>query len=235
VSGTPDSIHQRGRAAVLAGGAVLDVPPTAGSTRWGLSLDIRLDPAAEDYLDALAAEAAVLAGPGQWPTGSRGSSHLTVTYLERVWREVDADDAEVRRFAALVAPLAARTPPLRWQLTGLALADRGILALAEPADVAPDGFRAAVLSELAELGRAEAYYRQSVWWATVLHFAAPLGDPAGLVDWVDRRTSLVPFPVSADRVEVVRYIHDGRRTVPVPLAVAPLAGVPEECGRAAHS
>jgi hypothetical protein len=234
VSGPPDSIHQRGRAAVLAGGAILDIPPAAGGTRWGLSLDIRLDPAAEDWLDALTAEAAALAGPGQWPTGSHGSSHLTVTYLERVWREFDADDAEVRRFAALVAPLAVGTPPLRWQLTGLALADRGILALAEPVDDAPDAFRAAVLSELAELGRAEAYYRQSVWWATVLHFAAPLPDPAALVRWVDERTSFAPVAVSAERVEVVRYLYDGRRTVPVPLASAVLTGVPEESGRAAH-
>jgi hypothetical protein len=235
VSGSPDSIHQRGRAAVLAGGAVLDVPPAAGSARWGLSLDIRLDPAAEDYLDALAAEATAVAGPGQWSTGSRGSSHLTVTYLEHGWREVDAEDAEVRRFAALMTPLADRTPALRWELTGLAVADRGILALAEPVDDAPDAFRAAVLSELAELGRAEAYYRQSVWWATVLHFAAPLPDPVGLVDWVDERTSMAPVPVSADRAEVVRYVFDGRRTVPVPLAVAPLAGVPEGSGRAAHT
>ena len=235
MSGTPDSIHQRGRAAVLAVGAVLEVPPTEGSTRWGLSLDIRLDPAAEGRLDALTAEATTLAGPGQWPTGARGSSHLTVTYLERGWREVDADDAEVRRFAALVTALAARTPRLQWQLTGLALAERGILALAEPVDDAPDAFRAAVLAELAELGRAEAYYRQSVWWATVLHFAAPLPDPVGLVDWVDRRASMRPFPVRADRVEVVRYVYDGHRTGPVPLAGAPLTGVPEDSRRAAHS
>ena len=111
---------------------------------------------------------------------------------------------------------AAGTPPLRWELTGLALADRGILALAQPVDDAPDAFRAAVLSELAELGRAEAYYRQSVWWATVLHFAAPVPDPAGLVDWVDARTSLTPFPVSADRAEVVRYVpHQARERVRV--------------------
>jgi hypothetical protein len=234
VSGTPDSIHQRGRAAVLAGGALLDVPPAPGGTRWGLSLDIRLDPAAEDRLDALTAEAMALAGPGQWPTGSRGSSHLTVTYLERVWREVDADDAEVRRFARLVTPLAARTPPLRWRLTGLALADRGILALAQPVDDAPDAFRTAALSQLAELGEAEAHYRRSVWWATVLHFAAPLPDPVALVDWVDRRTSFDAVPVSAERVEVVRYAYDGRGTVPVPLASVALTGVPEEAGRGTH-
>jgi len=238
VSGPPESIHERGRAAVLSGGALLDVPLAPGGNRWGLSLDVRLDPAAEDRLDALAAEGAEVAGPGQWLTGSRGAAHLTVSYLERTWREVGADDPEVRRFAALVAPLAARTPPLRWRLTGLALADRGILALAEPVDDAPDGFRAALLAELAELGSAEAYYRRSVWWATVLHFAAPLPDPAGLVDWVDARTSFAAddvVPVTAERAEVVRYEYDGRRAVPVTLAAAPFAGVREGAGRAAHA
>ena len=116
----PDGIHRRGRAAVLAGQELLDVPPGPGSTRWGLSLDVRLDLAAEQHLDALAAEASMHTGPGQWLTGAHGSSHLTVTYLERVWREVDEDDAEVRRFASLVTPLAARAPALRWRLVGAA-------------------------------------------------------------------------------------------------------------------
>ncbi len=232
MSGPPDSIHERGRAAVLAGNALLDTPPAEGGTRWGLSLDLRLDPVAEERLDALAAEAAVVAGPGQWLTGGRGSSHLTVTYLERVWRAVNADDPEVRRCAGLVEALVAHTPPLRWNLTGLALADRGVLALAEPVDDAPDRFRAAVLAELAELGQAEAYYRRSVWWATVLHFAAPLADPAGLVAWVDARTTLGPLsiPVTADRVEVVRYAFDGQRTVPVPLATMTLTGATDVSG-----
>ena len=235
MSGPPDSIHQRGRAAVLAGRALLDVPPGPGGNRWGLSLDVRLDPVAEDRLDTLATEVAAIAGPGQWLTGGRGSSHLTVTYLERIWREVGEDDPEVRRLAALVAPLAARTPTLRWRLTGLALADRGILALAEPVDDGPGDFRAAVLAELAELGQAEAYYRRSVWWATVLHFAAPLPEPRALVDWVDARTSIAPVPVTADRVEVVRYAYDGERTVPVALDGFALTGLPEGASDGAHA
>jgi hypothetical protein len=235
VSGSPDSIHQRGRSAVLAGRALLDVPPSPGGTRWGLSLDVRLDPLAEDRLDALAAEAGAVAGPGQWLTAARGSSHLTVTYLERTWREVGTDDAEVRRFADLVRPLATRTGPLQWRVTGLALADRGVLALAEPVDDAPDRFRAALLAELDELGRAEAYYRRSVWWATVLHFAAPLADPVALVGWVDARTAFEPFIVTADRLEVVRYVYDGERTVPVPLAAVPAPGVPGEVADAAQA
>ena len=110
----PDGIHQRGRAAVLAGQELLDVPPGPGSTRWGLSLDVRLDPATEQHLDALAAEASTHAGPGQWLTGAHGSSHLTVTYLERAWREVSADDEDVRRYAALVDWVDARLslPPV---------------------------------------------------------------------------------------------------------------------------
>lgn len=231
----PDGIHQRGRAAVLAGRERLDVPPAPGSTRWGLSLDVRLDPAAEQHLDALAAEASAPAGPGQWLTGARGSSHLTVTYLERTWRDVDADDEDVRRYAALAAALAARTPPLRWRITGLALADRGVLALAEPADTAPGLFRAAVLERLGGLGAEEAGYRGSTWWATLLHFAAPVADRAALVDWVDARLSLPPVLVTGERVEVVRYAYDGVRTAPVALSDAALPGVPEGAADGAHA
>ena len=92
-----------------------------------------------------------------------------------------------------------RWPPARRRCAGgspgLALADRGVLALAEPVDDAPDALaRAAVLRALGELGRAEADYRGSAWWATLLHFAAPVADPAGLVDWVDARASLRAGP-----------------------------------------
>ena len=231
----PDGIHQRGRSAVLAGQERLDVPPGPGSTRWGLSLDVRLDHAAEQHLDALATEASAHAGPGQWLTGARGSSHLTVTYLERTWREVGADDADVRRYAALMAALAAGTPPLRWRITGLALADRGVLAMAEPVDAAPGAFRAAVLERLGGLGAEEAGYRGSTWWATLVHFAAPVADRAALVDWVDARLALPPVLVTAERVEVVRYAYDGVLTAPVALSAAELPGVREGAAGGAHA
>jgi hypothetical protein len=200
-----------------------------------MSVDVRLDPTSEALLDAVATEAGAVAGPGQWLTGARGSSHLTVTYLERSWREVGADDPEVARATALLRTLVASASPLQWRLTGLALADRGVLALAEPVDDAPDRFRAALLAELDELGQAEGYYRRSVWWATVLHFAAPPADPAALAAWVDARTALAPVTITADRLEVVRYAYDGERTVPVPLAVVPAPDVPVEVTGAAQA
>jgi hypothetical protein len=223
VTASPDTIHQRGREALLAGRELLDDPPVPGATRWGLSLVARPDAAAADRLDALAVEAAGVAGPGQWLTGGRGSAHITVTYLERLHREVGADDPQVRRYAALVREVAARTQPLRWQVTGLALADRGVLALATPADDA-DAFRGEVLARLGGLGAEEGNYRQSVWWSTLLHFAAPVAHRNALVAWVDARESLPPLPVTATSVDVVRYAYDGVRTVPVTLASAELTG-----------
>lgn len=223
-----DSIHRRGRDAVLDGRELLDRPPGPGSTRWGLSLDVRLDHAAEQRLDALAGEAATLAGPGQWLTGGLGSSHLTISYLERAWREAGADDPAVRRYADIVARLAASAPPLRWELTGLVLADRGVLALATPVDGAPDAFRSAVLAELGGgLGQEEQDYRASTWWSTLLHFAAPVADRAGLVAWVEDRATQPPLPalsLAGARIELVRYAFDGARTAPVPLQSFPLAG-----------
>ena len=88
VTGSPETIHQRGRAAVLAGRALLDVPPAPGGTRWGLSLVIATrPPGGDDSWSDWPPAAAEAAGPGQWVTGSPGSTHLTVTYLERVHRE----------------------------------------------------------------------------------------------------------------------------------------------------
>lgn len=236
MSGSPDTIHQRGRDAVLAGRELLDVPPGPGSQRWGLSLDVFPDPAAEARLAALADEAAALAGPGQWLTGGIGSAHLTVTYLERTWREVDADDPVVRRHAALLRRAAAATEPLRWEVTGLVLADRGVLALCAPADDAPAAFRSVVLDELGGFGAEEAGYRRGVWWSTLLHFAAPVADRPGLVDWVEDLATLPePLQLRGDRAAVVRYVFDGRRTGPVQLATAALPGVPEGATGGAHA
>lgn len=223
MTASPDTIHQRGRDAVLGGRELLDDPPVPGATRWGLSLVARPDAAAADRLDALALEAAQLAGPGQWLTGGRGSAHLTVTYLERVHRVVAADDPDVQRYAALVQEVAEHTPPLRWEVTGLALAERGVLALATPVG-GTDAFRAEVLAGLGGLGAEEGYYRQSVWWSTLLHFAAPVADRSALVSWVDARESMPVIPVAARSVDVVHYAYDGVRTVPLTLTSAELTG-----------
>ena len=145
-------------------------------------------------------------------------------------REVDADDdgrAPVRRPGG--GPAAGDPAAALAASPALALADRGVLALAEPVDAAPDRFRAAVLRELGELGRAEAGYRGSIWWSTLLHFAAPVADRAG-AGRLGRRPAVAASRswLTAD----ARSTSSATRTTACAprrstLAAAALTGVPE--------
>lgn len=221
---TVTTLHERGRAAVLAGETTYDVPPGPSSTRWGLSLLLRPDPAAATRLDEASAAVAALAGPHHWRTGGRGASHLTVADVEP-WRGgVTAHDPLVRRCAERLAPVATRLPPARLTVTGLLLAPGGVLARAEPADHATSHLRPAVLAALGDAATVDSSYRGDRWWCSLLHFTGPIANPRGLVDWVDARTDLDLGPFRGELLELVRYEHDGERTVPVPLASFRLAG-----------
>ena len=222
MSGTPETIHERGRAALLEGRYVADVPPSTGTRRWALSLVVRPDAVAADTLDDLSRRATELAGPGHWRTGRRGTSHLTVCYLEDEHRDVPDDDSRVAELAQLVGEVSRETPALRWELSGVALADRGVLALAVPADGAAATFRAHLMGALGAQGDREAYYRRSVWWATLVHFAAPVVDVPGLVSWADEHRDRPLGPVQAASVDLVRYVHDGRQMVPETVAAVTL-------------
>ena len=140
-----------------------------------------------------------LAGPGQWLTGSRGSSHLTVTYLEPHRPRGRADDPAVRRYADLVAALVAgdAAAALAAHRAG---AGRPAACSRWPSrsTTRPDAFRAAILRALGGLGRRGRLPR-SIWWSTLLHFAAPVADRAALVDWVDARRREPPGPVIGRR------------------------------------
>ena len=222
MSGSPETIHERGRAALLEGRYVADTPPSTGTRRWGLSLVARPDPAAADRLDELSAQAAELAGPGHWRTGRRGTSHLTVCYLEHEHRDVPDGDARVAELAELVSDVSRTVPALSWELTGVSLADRGVLALATPVDDSAAAFRADVVKALGAQGDREATYRRSVWWATLLHFAAPVVDVEGLASWADEHHDRGLGPLSAASVDLVRYVHDGRQMVPKTVAAVRL-------------
>ncbi|MGZ4609441.1 MAG: hypothetical protein ACXV2H_04190 [Actinomycetes bacterium] len=228
MSAPPETIHERGRAALLAGETQYDVPPGPHSPRWGISAILRPDPAAESQLADLATEASALAGPHQWQTGSAGASHLTLSAFEPYREGVQDDDPVLLTYARALDRVAAGSGPLGWRLGGVALADRGVLVLATPLDDRPDAFRAAVLAELGAHGRGDHAYRRSVWWATALHFAGPVARPRALLDWAEARREQDLGTFTASAVELVRYEHRldivGARTVPVTLRRHPLTG-----------
>jgi hypothetical protein len=224
VSGPVESLHDRGRAAVLAGTESVDVPPNPSSPRWGLSVLLRPDDDCAGRLADQAAQLAALAGPHHWQTGGRGASHLTVCVLEPFREGVTPDDPHVRRAAAALSRAAARSAPVRFRLSGLLLAPGGVLAGGTPINPPAHRLRRIVADELGEAGRFEGSYRADRWWSTLLHFAGPVLDRCGLLDWVDARRTLDLGPLAADRLELARYAYDGGRTVPVPLASFPLGG-----------
>src|SRR3954447_25360304 len=94
------------------------------------------------------------------------------------------------------------------------------MACAWPLDDAADGFASALASALGPDGAYETGDRD-IWYANVLHFAGPVTDPAGLVDWVTRRRTLDLGTATVTAAELCQRVPDPRR--PAPRVLAPTA------------
>jgi hypothetical protein len=225
VSGQHDAFHERGRRALLAHEEIWEVPPHLGSPRWGASLVLRPDEAAARRVAALAAQVSAVAGQEHWPTGGLGSAHLTVRVLEPYRDPVPLDDPLVVRYAEAAQRIGQQSPSPRFAMTGLLVALGGVVVAAEPANSSAEKLRAVVLAELGgDGGFEEDRDRGDLWWSTLLHFAAPLADGVGLVDWVEERRTLDLGLFQARGLDLVRYEHDGVRTAPVTLTSVALEG-----------
>lgn len=223
MSGAVEEFHARGRTAVLAGEEIYDQPPSTSSPRWGVSVILRPDVAAAERLATATSELAAVAGDAHWPTGRRGSGHVTVRVLEPYRDPVPQDDPAIGRYTAAVSRTAARAAPLTLSMAGLVLMPGGVLAVAEPVDAAPEELRAVLAAELgADSGYEHDGYRRNLWWSTLLHFAGPLADRAALVHWVEERRTLDLGLFHARSLDLVRYEYNGAHTAPVALTSLPL-------------
>jgi hypothetical protein len=223
VSDPHAALHERGLRAVLAREEIWEVPPHPSRPRWGVSLVLRPDETSAQRLATLAAQVSAVAGHGHWQTGGLGSAHLTVRVLEPYREPVSLDDPLVRQYAAAAARVGERSPSPRFALTGLLVAPGGVLASAVPANASAAQLRAVLSSELGDAGAFEAHsYRGDAWWASLLHFSAPLDDGAALVGWVEQRRALDLGFFQPRTLDLIRYEYDGARTAPVPLACIPL-------------
>jgi hypothetical protein len=74
------------------------------------------------------------------------------------------------------------------------------------------------------------WQERDIWYASVLHFAAPLLDASGLVDWARSRQDVPAFDIVLDTLSLVRarYREDdaGRRMVMEPWHTAELTALP---------
>jgi hypothetical protein len=100
------------------------------------------------------------------------------------------------------------------------------MVCAYPADDSADAFAERLGAELGEDGWFEADYQRDIWYATLLHFAAEVGDPGALVEWVTERRRLDLGWVDFDGAGLVTFRYNGRQPVRVRLAQAAFADVP---------
>ena len=204
-----------GRAALLTGAHQRETRPVDGDARYGLSIVLRSDPAAAARLAQIGAEAAALAGPGHWPSGDADLVHFTVRSLERHRENVADDDPAAARYAAALAKAAGA--PIRLRLTGLTMTPVSVMACAWPCDDAADDFAATLEVALGPDGSYETGERD-IWYANVLHFAGPVADPAGLIDWVTQRRELDLGEVTMEAAELCQWVPGPRRPAPRVLA-----------------
>lgn len=222
---TFDQLFAEGAEAVLAGSHGIEIPPEQGGRRWGVSALLRPDATAAATVEALARDAATVAGDGHWLTGATHSSHLTIRALE--WPRPDpvpADDPPVRRYTAALHHALTDIGPLTFDITGLTLTRLSVMACALPTDDASDRLSAAYAKALGPDAHLETTLglHRSIWYLNLLHFAAPIQHPQPLVDWVAARRSVTPIPLPIARVEVAEWRFTGSGMAPVCLAAVPM-------------
>lgn len=94
-----------------------------------------------------------------------------------------------------------------------------------PEDPAAAGFADRLGAELGTDGWFEAAYHRDIWYATLVHFAAEIRDPSGLVDWVAARRRLDLGTTTVGAADLLRFAYNGRQPVRVGLARAPFGAV----------
>lgn len=55
---------------------------------------------------------------------------------------------------------------------------------------------------------------RDIWYSSILHFAAPVLDPAGLVGWAEQNRASLALEVTLDSLSLIRFRYreaDGRR------------------------
>lgn len=202
-----DQLLARAVPLVLAGEHQQGQPPKDGG-RWPVTVVCVPPLLVRRRLEALMRDALAHAGPGHFQTGRTDTSHLTVRALEPYRAAASSADPVTGDWMAALHRATAATPPLRFLLTGLTLTSVSVMAQVEPLDDEPWRFMRRLRTELGPLAWYEdAWMERNIWYANVLHFAGPIRDAAGLVDWVVRRREIEPIDFTVGSADLVRSRH----------------------------
>lgn len=223
-----DRLHEDGRAAVLAGNHRRDAPPADGG-RWPVTV-VAIPPLpTRETLEGWMTQACSFAGSGHFLTGRVDASHVTIRALEAYREAAHPAEACSDRWASAMRDAARDTAPLRLHLTGVTLAPGSVMAQLEPADDAPWSFMKRLRGALGDQAWFEDQWGpRDIWYVNILHLAAPVADPSGLVRWVDAHREVPAEEVVLDAVSLVRYRYRtataGRLMAMEPWLTVPLTG-----------
>jgi hypothetical protein len=191
--------------ALLAGTHRRDEPPVDGG-RWPVSVVCLPDARTREVLTGVMREASVFAGPEHFETGRSDTSHVTVRALEPYREAASPDDRITDDWVAALEEVGRESPPVRMCLTGVTLSTSGVMVQAEPVDDEPWELMRRLRAALGPLAWFEDQGQQrDIWYASVLHFAAPVRDAPGLVDWARARRSCLAHDVELDALTLTRF------------------------------
>ena len=186
-----DRLYADAVPALLAGEHRQDEPPADGG-RWPVSVVGVPDEPARDVLAGVMREALALAGPGHFETGRSDASHVTVRALEPYREAAGPQDPVSAEWVTALEEVGRACPPVRLRLTGVTLTASAVMVQAEPSGDEPWELMRRLRAALGPLAWFEDQWgERDIWYASVVHFAAPVLDAPGLVDWASaRRVSL---------------------------------------------
>jgi hypothetical protein len=164
------------------------------------------DAEAREVLAGVMREASTFAGPGHFETGRSDTSHVTVRALEPYREAASPTDLITDDWIAALEEVGRDSPPVRLRLTGVTLSTSAVMVQAEPVDDGPWDLMRRLRAALGPLAWFEDQgYRRDIWYASVLHFAAPVRDAPGLVDWARARRSCLAHDVELDALTLTRF------------------------------
>nr|WP_300046550.1 hypothetical protein [uncultured Nocardioides sp.] len=191
--------------ALLAGAHRQDRRPLDGG-RWPVSVVCVPDEQTRDVLAAVMDEALTHAGPRHFATGRVDASHFTVRALEPYREAANPGEPIADAWKAAVDEVGRASPRIRLRLTGVTLSVGGVLVQAEPVDNGPWELMRQLRAALGPLAWFEEQgHQRDIWYASVVHFAAPVVDPEGLIAWAEERRSSVQHDIVLDSVTLARF------------------------------
>lgn len=193
--------------ALLAGTHRQDVPPVDGG-RWPVSVVCIPDQPTRDLFAGRMREAVAFAGPGHFETGRRAASHFTVRALESYREAARPEDPITRDWIAALQEVGRESSPIRLRLTGITLSVSGVMVQAAPVDDQPWELMRRLGVALGRLAWFEDNSPRDIWYSSVLHFAAPVRDAPGLIEWTKARRSSLAHDIVLDALTLTRFRYE---------------------------